>query len=242
MKKMIVVLSFLVSAAAAWAATPVSKDKPAASDIRKFLKEKSSFSEEQIDTLAYRLGYAEAEKLPVSHLLGRIKEGVAKKRDFSAIVGVLDRKIAQLKESRDLVENLCKKGMVIKERKYCAHVLGELLEMGYPEADFSELANMFILRKMNCEALLGLAALQMDLRRKGMSCAETKEIINAAVLKNMSPRSIKTILLILKDAKIRGLDIKKARAIAMEGIEKKNIQWLKNNIKALETKQPKGGE
>jgi len=224
-----------MTASSVQALTGASKEKPV-DDIARFLKEKSSFTEEQINTLICRLREAEAENLPVSHLSNRIKEGVAKKREFSDILQVLDRKIAQFREARNLVEKFARKGMIIKEKQYSIHVLGELLEMGYPEDDFINLANIAILRKIKCEDILGMAKLQMELQRKEFPFSETREIITAAILKKMKPPSIKSILRLLRDAKIRGLDIEKVRKIVIEGIEKNNIQWIKNNINTLGSK------
>jgi len=232
MKKIFIPILIFAAVFSLRAGVCAPKDKPI-DNVARFLKEKSYFTDSQIDTLVYRLRYAESEKLPVIHLASRIKEGVAKKRDFSEIIQLIDRKINQFREAKVMLEKFAKKGMVVKEKKYCAHVLGEIFEMGYPEPDFSEIANMAILGKIKCEDILQIAKLQMKLQREGIPFKETKEIITGAILKNMKPRSIKNILALLSSVKTRGLDLEKARKIITEGIEKNNMFFIEKNIKML---------
>lgn len=196
----------------------------------RFIKTRSTFTNNERKVLTGRLEYAIWHGLPVESLINRITEGVAKRKRFSEVLLVVDKKIDQFQTAARLLEGLDIEGLV-EDREYSIHVLSEVLEMGYDEHDFGDLSGLCLLRRIRSEEILELVKLQIDLEREGVSLAESKQVITAAMIKRIRPYDIKGALAILKIAKAEDADFKHVKEIIMRGIEKRDMSFIRDRLR-----------
>lgn len=203
-------------------------------EIKKFLEQKSNFSSEQIQAVLSLLDTANEKDLPVEFLVNRVKEGIARKADFPAIVKVISHKIEKLKLADELIKDCLHKGMRVKRLDYSRQVLGELLERDLSPDDFKDLSNLVILRRMDLEELIEISEVLVKLIERGIPVEYAKEVVTLALTKKMDIKRMEKTANLFLEAKIMRVSPEEVKEIIVEGINQGlTTRRIRENIREV---------
>jgi len=203
-------------------------------EIKKLLEEKSNFSSEQIQTVLSLLDSANKKDLPVEFLVNRVKEGIARKANFQAIIKVINQKIEKLELADELIKNCLDKGMRVKRLDYSRQVLGELLERDLSADDFKDLSNLAILRKMDLEELTEISEVLVKLIERGIPVEYAKEVVTLALTKKIDIKRMEKTANLFLEAKIMRVSPEEVKEIIVEGINQGlSTRRIRENIKEV---------
>ncbi|MFQ5866842.1 MAG: hypothetical protein ACE5IT_02480 [bacterium] len=187
-------------------------------EIKKLLEQNSNFSLEQIQTVFSLLDNANKKDLPVEFLVNRVKEGIARKANFQAIIKVINQKIEKLKLADGLIKDCLDKGIKVRNLDYSRQVLGELLERGLSADDFKDLSNLAILRKMDLDELTKVFQVLVELIERGIPVEYAKEVVTLALIKKMDIKRMEKTANLFLEAKIMHVSPEEVKEIIVEGI------------------------
>jgi len=203
-------------------------------EIKKLLEQNSNFSSEQIQTVLSLLDSANKKDLPVEFLVNRVKEGIARKANFEAIIKVINQKIEKLKLADELIKDCLDKGIKAKNLDYSRQVLGELLERGLSADDFKDLSNLAILRKMDLEELTEASEVLVKLIERGIPVEYAKEVVTLALIKKMDIKRMEKTANLFLEANIMRISLEETKEIIVEGINHGlSIRRIRENIEEV---------
>jgi hypothetical protein len=163
--------------AVARAATPTVVDEH---DVR-LLLEKGRFTAEQSQAALALLDRASRAGLPASMLVNRIREGIARRAEPRAILGVVQDRLTQLERADDVVRRCAQRGVAVRDRDRSLLTLADAFAQGVTPGDVLELAPAAGRRGTDIESVARAAEVMGHLARKGFPPRDTREAVSVAL-------------------------------------------------------------
>ena len=206
-------------------------------DIKQLLESRTDWTEKQVEDILGFIEKSKGEGLPVEVLINRLKEGVARGSNYTAVLEVLTKKINSLKSAKELIYKHTDRdapvGVSAEDIKYSHQLLAELLGRGLAEQEFEEISGIGLSHGIKMDELVRLCEILITSRELGFPSEYMREIILLAVAKGMRIRAIEylseTLQGVMRDKTLKPGEIKD---IIVDGLNRnRSVVRIKRDIK-----------
>lgn len=216
-------LALLVLAAAG----PVRGDAAFDAGALRALLEARGFSATQTQGALAMLERANARGLPASALANRMREGMARRAEPSAILAVLSDRLSKLQRADDVVRGCAKEGIAVRDRERSLLRLADSFSMGVTPGDVMSVLPAAARANRDLESVSQAAEVMGRLGRKGFPPEDTREVLAAATAAGWTRDQTDGLVDVFLEARRLGVTQEKTRQILAEGIlEKKEPAGL----------------
>src|SRR6266568_1256853 len=230
-------LALLVLAAAG----PVWGDAAFDAGALRALLEARGFSATQTQGALAMLERANARGLPASALANRMREGMARRAEPSAILAVLSDRLSKLQRADDVVRG-CAKGIAVRDRERSLLRLADSFSMGVTPGDVMSVLPAAARANRDLESVSQAAEVMGRLGRKGFPPEDTREVLAAATAAGWTRDQTDGLVDVFLEARRLGITQEKTRQILAEGIlEKKEPAGLVEVMKRSSSTPPPSG-
>ncbi len=230
-------LALLVLAAAG----PVWGDAAFDAGALRALLEARGFSATQTQGALAMLERANARGLPASALANRMREGMARRAEPSAILAVLSDRLSKLQRADDVVRG-CAKGIAVRDRERSLLRLADSFSMGVTPGDVMSVLPAAARANRDLESVSQAAEVMGRLGRKGFPPEDTREVLAAATAAGWTRDQTDGLVDVFLEARRLGVTQEKTRQILAEGIlEKKEPAGLVEVMKRSSSTPPPSG-
>jgi hypothetical protein len=220
------VLLVLVASASVWGDTSFD-----ASNIRGRL-ESSGFTPSQAQTALAILDRAEARGLPASTLANRIREGIARGAQPSAILGVLADRSTELERADDVTRRCAKEGIPVRDRDRSLMRLADSFSMGVTPGDVVTVVMAASRAGRDLETVSRAAEVMGRLDRRGFPPADTRDVLAAATGAGWTRDQMDGLVDTFLEAQRLGVGRERMRQILADGIrDRKDPSHLVEDMK-----------
>jgi hypothetical protein len=206
------------------------------------LLEARGFSATQTQAALAMLERANARGLPASALANRIREGMARRAEPSAILGVLSDRLSYLERADDMTRRCAKEGITVRDRERSLMRLADSFSMGVTPGDIVSVLPAAARASRDLESVSGAAEVMGRLGRKGFPPGDTRDVLAAAAAAGWTRDQMDGLVAVFLEARRLGVAPEKARQILAEGIlEKKEPAGLVEVMKRSSSTPPSSG-
>jgi hypothetical protein len=145
------------------------------------LLEKGRFTAPQGQAALALLDRAGRAGLPVSMLVNRIREGIARRAEPKAVLAVVEDRLGQLERADDVLDRCAQKGLPVRDRERSLLTLADAFAQGVAPGEALELIPPALQAKADAFALARAAESLGRLARKGFPVKDTREVVAAAL-------------------------------------------------------------
>jgi hypothetical protein len=153
-------------------------------------------------------------------LTNRIREGIARRAEPRAILGVLEDRVANLEKADDVLRRCAQQGIPVRERERSLVRLADSFAEGVTPGDVIDLLPAAKGRG-DVENVAHAAEVMGRLERKGFSPDETREVVVAAVAERWSVARMDGLVGLFLEADMLHLSPDETREVLIEGIREK---------------------
>jgi hypothetical protein len=233
------VLLTLVASGPAWG--DASFD---ASDIRGRL-ESQGFTPSQAQAALAMLDRADGHGLPASTLVNRIREGIARRAQPSAILGVLTDRLADLERADEVTRRCAKEGITVRDRDRSVVRLADSFSMGVTPGDVVTVVPAAARTRRDLDAVSRAAEVMGRLTQRGFPPADTRDVLAAATGAGWTREQLDGLVDVYTEAQRLGVGKEKVRQILAQGIRDRKepshlIEDMKESTKAASASHPSG--
>jgi hypothetical protein len=216
---------FLLSAFSAGAAPAYD-----AAEIRDLLG-KGRFSPPQTDAALALLERTDRRGLPVSALTHRLREGIARKAEPKAILGVLEDRLAHLERADEVARRCAQQGVPVRDRERALVRLADSFAQGVTPGDVTDLIPAAAPGKTDLDAIARAAEVMGRLERKGFPPRDTRDVVASALSESWEPDRMEGLVGLFLEADMLRLSPDETREALVTGIrEKKELPRLEEKI------------
>ena len=151
-----------------------------AAEVRALL-EKGRFAPAQSQALLAVLDRADRQGLPVALLLNRVREGIARRADAKAVLGVVEDRFRQLERADEILKQCGQHGISVRDRERSLSTLADAFSLGVTPGDVQALLPAAAEAKRDIESVTRAAETLGRLARKGFPARDTREVVAAAM-------------------------------------------------------------
>lgn len=166
---------FILLAAARLSAAPAFD----AAEVRGLL-DKGRFTAPQAQAALALLDRADREGLPTSMLVNRIREGIARRAEPKAVLGVVEDRLQQLTRANDVLQQCAARGITVRDRERSLLTLADAFAQGVTPGDVLALLPPAAEAKRDVETITRGAETLGRLARKGFPPKDTRDVVAAA--------------------------------------------------------------
>lgn len=214
------------------AARAVAAGNSAAAEEVHVLLAKARFTPQQGEAVRAALQRAERGSLPLEALTNRLREGIARRAEPRAILGVIEDRLAQLEKADDIVRRAARQGLVVRERERALVRLADAFATGVRPGDVLDLLASARGTGIEIDRLARGAEVLGRLERKGFPADETRDVVGAAVAAAWSAEQMDEIVGFYLEADVLHLSAGETKELLVEGIrEKKAGQRLADGLR-----------
>lgn len=171
----------VLTAVAVLAALPVlAKPTVDEAEVRALL-EKGRFTPPQSQALLAFLDRADRQGLPVTMLVNRVREGVARRAEPKAVLGVVEDRLRQLERAEEVVQKCRQHGVAVRDRERALLTLADAFALGVAPGDVLALVPPAAEAKKDVEAVARAAETLGRLARKGFPPKDTRDVVAVAM-------------------------------------------------------------
>src|SRR6266568_3377611 len=231
-------LALLVLAAAG----PVWGDAAFDAGALRALLEARGFSATQTQGALAMLERANARGLPASALANRMREGMARRAEPSAILAVLSDRLSKLQRADDVVRGCAKEGIAVRDRERSLLRLADSFSMGVTPGDVMSVLPAAARANRDLESVSQAAEVMGRLGPKRFPPEDTREVLGAATAAGWTRDQTDGLVDVFLEARRLGVTQEKTRQILAEGIlEKKEPAGLVEVMKRSSSTPPPSG-
>lgn len=172
---------FFLATAVFAAAVPSGADAFDEAEVRALL-DKGRFAPAQSQAVLALLDRADREGLPVSMLLNRVREGIARRAEPRAVLGVLEDRFRQLGRADEILKHCGTRGIAVRDRERSLLTLADAFAQGVTPGDVLALLPAAADAKRDVEAVTRAAETLGRLARKGFPAKDTREVVAVAMV------------------------------------------------------------
>jgi hypothetical protein len=199
--------------------------------------ESKGFTPTQTQAALAMLDRAEARGLPASALANRIREGMARRAEPSAILGVLTDRLSDLERADDMTRRCAKEGIAVRDRDRSLMRLADSFSMGVTPGDVVTVLPAASRAGRDLESVSRAAEVMGRLGQKGFPPADTRDVLAAATGAGWTRDKMDGLVDVFLAAQRLGVAREKMHRILAEGIRDKKdpaslIEDMKRNTKS----------
>ncbi len=180
--------------------------------------EASGFTLAQTHAALAALERADARGLPAQALANRIREGLARRAEPSAILGVLSARLADLERADDLARRCAREGITVRDRERSLLRLADSLSMGVTPADVAAVVPAAARASRSLEDVSRAAEVMGRLGGKGFPPADTREVLAAATAAGWTRGQMDGLVSVFLEAQRLEVARDKTRQMLVDGI------------------------
>ena len=150
-----------------------------AAEVRGLL-DKGRFTPPQTQAALALLDRAERGGLPTSMLVNRIREGIARRAEPKAVLGVVEDRLQQLERADDVVRQCAASGIAVRDRERSLLTLADAFAQGVTPGDVLAILPAAAEGKRDVETIARAAETLGRLARKGFPPKDTRDVVSAA--------------------------------------------------------------
>src|SRR5258708_3021854 len=202
-----------------------------AGDIRGRL-ESRGFTPSQTQAALAMLDRAQGHGLPASTLVNRIREGIARRAQPSAILGVLTDRLADLERAEEVTRRCAKEGITVRDRDRSLMRFADSFSMGVTPGDVVTLLPAAAKAGRDLETVSQAAEVMGRLSQKGFAPADTRDVLAAATGAGWTREQMDGLVDVFLEAQRLGVGREKMRQMFAEGIrDRKDPSHLVEDMK-----------
>ncbi len=191
------------------------------------------FSPAQAASVVLALERAESRQLPVSALENRLCEGLARHATPATILQVLDDRQAGLVRADEVARRGSSQGVGLRDRTSSLVRLADAFSMGVPPAEVQVLVPAAARAGRSLDDVSRSAELMGRLARLGFQPADTREVLQAALVEGWTRPRLDGLVGVFVAARGRGLAPGRVRELLVAGIQaRKEPAELNDDVKA----------
>jgi hypothetical protein len=179
--------------------------------------ESRGFTPTQAQAALAMLERAEARGLPASTLANRMREGMARRAEPAAILGVLTDRLSDLERADDLARRCAREGITVRDREHSLLRLADSFSMGVNPEDVGAVLPAAS-KGRDLESVSRAAEVMGRLAQRGFPPAETRDVLAAAIGAGWAQDKMDGLVDIFLEAKRLGMGREKMRQIFADGI------------------------
>jgi hypothetical protein len=145
------------------------------------LLEKGRFTPQQGQAALALLDRAGREGLPVSMLVNRIREGIARRAEPKAVLAVVEDRLGQLQRADDVLDRCGQQGLPVRDRERSLLTLADAFAQEVTPGEALELIPPALQAKADAFSVARGAETLGRLSRKGFPVKDTREVVAAAL-------------------------------------------------------------
>jgi hypothetical protein len=163
---------------------------------------------------------ADRRGLPVSELVDRIREGIARRARPEAILGVVQDRTEQLQGADEVVRRCAQAGITVRNRERVIVRLADSLAQGVAPGDIMALLPA-VRGDGDVESIAHAAEVMGRLERKGFATDETRDVVAAAVAEGWAADRMDELVGLFLEADFMRVPSDEASALLRDGIREK---------------------
>jgi hypothetical protein len=192
---------------------------------------KGQFTAQQTDAALALLDRTDRRGLPVSALTNRLREGIARKARPTAILGVLEDRLASLERADEVVRRCAQQGIPVRDRERALVRLADSFALGVTPGDVTDLLPTARQGKTDLDGIARAAEVMGRLERKGFPPRDTRDVVASALAESWSADRMEGLVGLFLEADMLRLSPDETREALVEGIrEKRELPRLEEKI------------
>ena len=144
------------------------------------LLDKGRFTPAQSQAALALLERADRDGLPASMLVNRLREGIARRADARAVLGVVEDRLQQLQRADEVVRQCAARGIAVRERERALLTIADAFAQGVTPGDVLALLPAAAESRRDVETVARAAETLGRLARKGFPSKDTRDVVAAA--------------------------------------------------------------
>jgi hypothetical protein len=206
--------------------------------LRGLLRERG-FSETQTQAALGMFERAIARGLPASALVNRVREGMARRADPSAILDVLSGRLSDLERADDMTRRCAQEGITVRDREHSLMRLADSFSMGVTPGDIGSVLPAAARASRDLETVSRAAEVMGRLGRKGFPPRDTRDVLAAAAAAGWTRGQMDGLVDVFLEARRLGVAREKTSQLLAQGIlEKKEPAGLVAAMKKSSSTPP----
>jgi hypothetical protein len=207
------------------------------------LLEKGRFTPAQSQAVLALLDRGGRQDLPVSMLVNRIREGIARHAEPKAVVGVIEDRLGQLERADEILHRCSERGIAVRERERILLTLADAFAQGVTPGDVLDLLPAAVKAKADVEVVARAAETLGRLARKGFAPKDTRDVVAAAVAAEWPAAQLEDLLGLFLEADALQLAPAETRELLLQVVRDKKdgrsaILEMRRNRREDNRRQP----
>ncbi len=154
------------------------------------LLEARGFSETQTQAALGMLERANARGLPAAALVHRVREGMARRAEPSAILDVLSGRLSNLERADDMARRCAREGITVRDREHSLLRLADSFSMGVTPGDVGSVLPAAAMASRDLETVSRTAEVMGRARRLGVAREKTSQLLAQGILEKKEPAAL----------------------------------------------------
>jgi hypothetical protein len=185
------------------------------------LLEKGRFTPQQGQAALALLDRAGRGGLPVSMLVNRIREGIARRAEPKAVLAVVEDRLGQLEHADGVLDACGQKGVPVRDRERALLTLADAFAQGVAPGDALLLIPPALQAKADAFGVAKGAETLGRLSRKGFPVKDTRDVVAAALAAAWSAERMEDLVGLFLEADSLQLSRDEARELLLQVVRDK---------------------